>query len=155
MDLVLVHPQISQNTGNIGRLCVATGTRLHLVRPLGFSLEEKQLRRAGLDYWRHLDLQVHDSWEDYLEAARPGRLVLFTTKASSSLYAHAFAPESHLVFGAEDAGLPAAVHAHPGALRLAIPMPGEHSRSLNLSTSAGIGLYEALRQTRFTLQGTP
>ena len=147
MNVVLVEPEIPPNTGNIGRLCVAAGATLHLVHPLGFSLDERQLRRAGLDYWPHLRLREWPAW-DHFAAANPdaARWHLLTTKATRPYTAAGFASEDFLIFGCETRGLPAALlAAHPDRT-LRIPMRPE-ARSLNLSNAAGIVLYEALRQT--------
>jgi tRNA (cytidine/uridine-2'-O-)-methyltransferase len=147
--VVLVAPEIPQNTGTIGRLCVCTGARLHLIRPLGFSLDAAHVRRAGLDYWPHLDLAVHDSWEAFLAAARPRRLCFASTRGVRSIYEHRFRTGDFLVFGNESAGLPPAFYARYRRGLRTIPMPGAHARSHNLANAVSIVLYEALRQTRF------
>jgi tRNA (cytidine/uridine-2'-O-)-methyltransferase len=150
--VVLVEPEIPPNTGNIARLCLATGSRLHLVKPLGFSLDEKSLRRAGLDYWQDVDLRIWDSFDQLFEDAGGGegtaRFHFLTTKASQAYWSASFQPGDYLVFGRETKGLPESLlEKHPDRL-LTIPMPGDAARSLNLATSAGIVLYEALRQTQ-------
>ena len=146
LSVALVHPQIAPNTGNVGRLCVATGTPLHLVRPLGFVLSDRNLQRAGMDYWPRLDLTVHDDLPAFT-AAPPGPLWLFTTKADRSLWDAAFADGDCLAFGSETHGLPdALLAAHPDRCLRIPQVPGE--RCLNLATAVGIGLYEALRQRR-------
>ena len=150
IHLVLVEPEIPQNTGNIARSCALTGTKLHLVRPLGFSLEEKRLKRAGLDYWDKVDLEVHDSLEAFLEKYGKKRLYLVTTKAKSSLYDKNYEEEVFFLFGRESAGLPEELHEAYSEDRVCIPMktaPG--LRSLNLSNAVAIVLYEALRQKNF------
>ncbi len=147
--IVLVAPEIPQNTGTIGRLCVCTDARLHLVRPLAFSLDEARIRRAGLDYWPHLDLHVHDTWDDFLAAARPARLFFCTTKTSRSLYDVRFAEGDALVFGNESSGLPPPFYERYRDDLLTIPMPGAHARSHNLANAVSIVLYEALRQVRW------
>ncbi len=148
-NIVLYHPEIPHNTGAAGRLAVATGARLHLIRPLGFSLEEKYVRRTGLDYWKHVQLQLWDSLEELEAAAAPGaRFWFLSTKASRTLWDPALpmAPGDYFVFGPESKGLPERwIAAHPES-SLIIPMPGEHARSLNLSTSVAIMLYEGLRR---------
>jgi tRNA (cytidine/uridine-2'-O-)-methyltransferase len=150
LNLVLFRPQIPNNTGNIGRTALATGSRLHLIHPLGFSLEEKACRRAGLDYWEHLDLVEHEDWNAYLAQAHPERLWLLSTKAERSMREASWARGDHLLFGAEDAGVPAEVHAFVqerwGAEhRLRIPMISDPAiRSLNLATAVAIAAYEAL-----------
>jgi len=144
--IVLVEPEIPPNTGNIARLCGATGTRLHLVGKLGFSTDDRYLKRAGLDYWSEVDISY---WPDLaaLKLAFPeGRFVYTSKKAAQSYLEFSFQPGDFIVFGKETKGLPdALIEAHPET-SVRIPIPGK-VRSLNLSTSAGIVLYEALRQT--------
>jgi tRNA (cytidine/uridine-2'-O-)-methyltransferase len=147
--IVLVAPEIPQNTGTIGRLCVCTDARLHLVKPLAFSLDEARIRRAGLDYWPHLDLRVHDTWDDFLAAAGPARLFFCTTKTARSLYDVGFTEGDALVFGNETSGLPAAFYERYRSDLLTIPMPGAHARSHNLANAVSIVLYEAMRQVRW------
>ena len=153
-NIVLVAPEIPQNTGTIGRLCVCTDCRLHLVRPLGFQTDEASVRRAGLDYWHHLALQIHDDWEAFLAAARPGRLHFASTKGVRGLYDLRFAPDDFLVFGSESSGLPPAFYGRYAAELFTIPMPGRHARSHNLANAVSIVVYEALRQTEFSRCGT-
>ena len=150
--IVLVAPEIPQNTGTIGRLCVCVDARLHLIRPLGFRLDAARIRRAGLDYWHHVDLHVHDNWDAYLEAAAPPRLHLFTTHANTTLYARHFRDGDHLVFGNESSGLPPHLHQTYATRRCCIPMPGRHARSHNLANAVSIALYEGLRQTRYAAE---
>ncbi len=145
--IVLVAPEIPQNTGTIGRLCVCTGTRLHLVRPLGFSLDASKVRRAGLDYWQFLDLAVYDDWESFLGRTRPERLVFLSTKTSRSVYTCRFRSGDWLVFGNETRGLPTDFYSRYSEQLWTIPMPGPRARSHNLANAAAIVLYEALRQT--------
>ena len=145
LNIVLVQPEIPQNTGNIARTCAATGCRLHLVRPLGFAVTDKHLKRAGLDYWADVEVVFHDSLETFLAHHGTQKLWLASTKGTHSPDQVAFSDEDWLVFGRETAGLPEEfVNAH--RLRLIrIPMkPG--SRSLNLSNAVAIVAYEALRQ---------
>jgi tRNA (cytidine/uridine-2'-O-)-methyltransferase len=146
---VLVHPEIHWNTGNAGRTCLAAGATLHLVQPLGFSLDERQVKRAGLDYWEHVDLRVWPGWRQ-LEAELPslGEPYFFSTKATRALWdAPLGAPaDIVLVFGRETGGLPNELHEQYGDRFLALPMVSPRVRSLNLSTSVGIALYEVLRQ---------
>lgn len=153
LHIVLICPEIPPNTGNIGRLCAVTDCRLHLIHPLGFSLEDKQLRRAGMDYWHELDVHHHDDWGSFLKSAnRPQRLWLLTTKAEKNLWDTQFQPGDGLVFGNEGSGAPADVHAYIGsAFSTKIPQFNEQLRSLNLSTACGIATYEALRQIRTSL----
>lgn len=147
--IVLVAPEIPQNTGTIGRLCVCTGARLHLIEPLGFSLDEAHLRRAGLDYWPHLDWQLYPDWETWLErvAPEPGRLYFCSTKTDRSLYQTQLQAGDFLVFGNEGHGLPAAFYPRYQNRLVTIPMPGGHARSHNLANAVAIVLYEGLRQT--------
>lgn len=150
LHVVLVEPEIPNNTGNIGRTCVALGASLHLVEPLGFSLDEKRLRRAGLDYWPYLDFKVHPNLNSVLEEIPPtAKKALFTTKAKKSHFEAGFKDhEAWLFFGKETKGLSEGFLAeHPEDL-YKIPMPGE-TRSLNLANSVAIGLYEAFRQLNF------
>lgn len=146
LHVVLVHPEIPPNTGSIARLCAATGIRLHLVRPLGFSLDDRYLRRAGLDYWPHVDLKVHDDWHSYLETEGQARRFCFSARARRSYVQASFAGDDHLVFGCETKGLPPEVLDSAGGETLLIPIFTPHVRSLNLSNAVSIATYEALRQ---------
>ena len=146
MHIVLVMPDIPQNTGTIGRLCVCTGARLHLIRPLGFSLDASRVRSAGLDYWKWVDLKVHDDWESFLKSCLPERLFFCSTKASKNIYQTSFSDGDYLVFGSETRGLPDDFHEHYAEQLVTIPMPGQHARSHNLANAVSIVLYEALRQ---------
>ena len=146
LHIVLIAPEIPQNTGTIGRLCVCTGARLHLLRPLGFSLDESRIRRAGLDYWRFLDLRVHDNWDEFLAAKPPGRLFFASTRGGENLYRARFRDHDCLVFGNESSGLPPSFYERYRERLYRIPMPGEHPRSHNLANAVSIALYEALRQ---------
>ena len=145
-SIVLVRPEIPHNTGAIGRLCVGLGVPLHLVRPLGFRLDDKSIARAGLDYWPHLDVAVHDTWDDYLEAARPGRVMLLSTHGEKSLYDCGFKKGDALVFGNESSGLPEMFYGRYRDSLFRIPMPGEHARSINLANAVSIAAYECFRQ---------
>jgi tRNA (cytidine/uridine-2'-O-)-methyltransferase len=145
-NIVLVEPEIPPNTGNIARLCAATGTVLHLVEPLGFSLDDRQLKRAGLDYWESVEVRLWPSLAGLQQAFPQGRFLYLSTKASRSYLDACFRPGDFIVFGRETRGLPdELLRANPDTA-ITIPMPGQAVRSLNLSTSAGIVLYEALRQ---------
>lgn len=148
MHIVLVEPEIPANTGNISRTCAVTGTSLHLVRPLGFSLDDKHLKRAGLDYWDKLDLYYHDSFWELAESYPQGRFHLLTTKATKSYTEVIYGKDDFLVFGKETAGLSQEIHDAYADSRIRIPM-GKDIRSLNLSNAAAIVLYEALRQQGF------
>jgi tRNA (cytidine/uridine-2'-O-)-methyltransferase len=148
-NVVLVEPEIPPNTGNIGRLCLATGSTLHLIKPLGFSIDDRTLKRAGLDYWKEVDVQLWDSFEQ-LQGAREanGRFFFLTTKSKRPYYNVRFQAGDFLVFGRETKGLPESLlAAHPEEL-LTIPMQG--TRSLNLATAVGIVLFEGMRQLRHT-----
>lgn len=145
LHLVLVSPQIPPNTGNIARLCAVTGCKLSLVEPLGFSIADKELKRAGLDYWDQVFLALHKTWDAYLAAHPTARRFLFTARASKSLWEVEFEPGDHLIFGSEPTGLPKEILESGEGETLGIPML-EDRRSLNLSTSVGIAAYEALRQ---------
>jgi tRNA (cytidine/uridine-2'-O-)-methyltransferase len=148
LNVVLVSPEIHQNTGNIARTCAATGTRLHLIGPLGFEITDKALRRAGLDYWYSLDVSLYDSLEDFFQKVRPERMWLLTTKAPRRYTDVQFQDGDYLFFGRESAGLPEPfLEAHRESC-LKIPMAPE-ARSLNLSNSVAITVYEALRQLDF------
>ncbi len=143
--VVLHEPEIPNNTGNIGRTCIATGCALHLIRPLGFDTSEKACRRAGLDYWPRLQPREHGSWSAYLDAARPARVWLFTTKSDRPHWEADLRPGDHLVFGKETRGLPAEILGEAPDRLLTLPMvAGE--RSLNLATAVCAAVYEGLRQ---------
>jgi len=145
-SIVLLRPEIPHNTGAIGRLAVGLGVPLHLVRPLGFHLDDKSIARAGLDYWPYLDLHIHDTWEDFLSAAQPKRLFFLSTHGEKSLYGCRFAPGDFLVFGNESSGLPKPFYETYRADLFRIPMPGEHARSINLANAVSIAAYECYRQ---------
>jgi tRNA (cytidine/uridine-2'-O-)-methyltransferase len=150
LQIVLVSPQIPPNTGNVARTCSVTGTRLHLVGPLGFSLDAKDLRRAGLDYWREVAPEVYRDWPEFEARALRGqteKLHLFTARAARSLFDARFAPGDFLVFGQEQLGLPPALLAAWPERHVGIPMR-EGQRSLNLAVAAGIALYAALAAVR-------
>ncbi|NJN30595.1 MAG: tRNA (cytidine(34)-2'-O)-methyltransferase [Synechococcales cyanobacterium RM1_1_8] len=145
LRLVLIQPQIPPNTGNIARTCAATATPLHLVGPLGFEITDRQLKRAGLDYWPHVNLHQHDSIDSFKAVARPGRWIAFSTKGSENYSKFAFQDNDWLLFGCETSGIPPALMEACDA-RVYIPMEQKHVRSLNLSVSAALGLFEARRQ---------
>ena len=148
LNIVLFEPEIPANTGNIGRTCVATNTRLHLIEPLGFSLEEKQLKRAGMDYWKDLDVATYVNWEDFCERNPEAKVYYATTKARHVYSEVNYEEDCYIMFGKESAGIPEEIlKDHPDTC-VRIPMVGE-TRSLNLSNSVAIVLYEALRQNQF------
>jgi tRNA (cytidine/uridine-2'-O-)-methyltransferase len=147
LKVALLQPEIAPNTGNIGRLCVATGTELHLVRPLGFVLSDRLLKRSGMDYWERLKLTVHDDDDAFFASVAGARLWLFTSKGTRSLWEAKFEDGDVLVFGSETKGISQRVRERFPSCDLRIPQ-AEGERCLNLSTAAGIGLYEALRQVQ-------
>lgn len=146
-NIVLIEPEIPPNTGNIGRLCLATDSTLHLVKPLGFSIDDRELKRAGLDYWKEVDVRLWESFGDLGRSLKSdARFFFLTTKSDRAYYDVAFQRGDFLVFGRETKGLPEnLLAAHPDEL-LTIPMRG--TRSLNLATAVGIVLFEAMRQQR-------
>jgi len=151
LHVVLVHPEIHWNTGNAGRTCLAAGATLHLIEPLGFSLDEREVKRAGLDYWEHVDLRVWPSWEAF-EAELPalGTPYFFSTRATQWFWDAPLATSEDLVliFGRETSGLPPALHEEYASQFVALPILSPQVRSLNLSTAVAIGVYEVLRQRR-------
>ncbi|MCL2678455.1 MAG: tRNA (uridine(34)/cytosine(34)/5-carboxymethylaminomethyluridine(34)-2'-O)-methyltransferase TrmL [Clostridiales bacterium] len=148
MHIVLVEPEIPANTGNISRTCAVTGTALHLVLPLGFSVDDKHLKRAGLDYWRHLDLHYHNSFEELAQEYACARFLFASTKAQKLYHQVRYEKDDFLVFGKETAGLPANLLSRHAENCIRVPM-GKSLRSLNLSNAVAIMLYEALRQQNF------
>jgi len=147
LNIVLVNPEIPPNTGNVGRLCCAVGAILHLVKPLGFHLDDRSLKRAGLDYWRKVELVVWEDLENYLVAVPPERLVLTSSKRGDIYHRVQYGPEDHILFGPETAGLDADLFQRFPDRIARVPIRHDKVRSLNLSTSVGIVVYEALRQT--------
>ena len=148
LNVVLYEPEIPANTGNIGRTCMATGTRLHLIEPLGFRLGEKELRRAGMDYWDQLDVTRYADYEEFLEKNPGAKIYMATTKGPRAYTEVHFEPDCYLMFGKESAGIPEEILKQHPDTAVRIPMIGE-TRSLNLSNSVAIVLYEALRQNQF------
>jgi len=150
LNVVLFQPEIPQNTGNIGRLCSFNGLRLHLIHPLGFALSEKHIRRSGMDYWFTLDKVEHSSWDAFLETVDPEASIwLFSTKGEHSHWSASFKPGDYLLFGNEGHGCPDFVHQRVGKAHVVkIPQLVKGPRSLNLSTSAGIAVYEALKKIK-------
>lgn len=148
LNIVLLEPEIPANTGNIGRTCVAAGARLHLIEPLGFRITEKSVKRAGLDYWEQLDVTVYDNYEDFLEKNPGAKIYMATTKAHKNYAEVEYEEDAYIMFGKESAGIPEEILVDHEETCIRIPMFGD-IRSLNLSNSVAIVLYEALRQNRF------
>ncbi len=149
LNIVLFEPEIPANTGNIGRTCVATGTRLHLIEPLGFRLNEKSVKRAGMDYWEHLDVTRYINYEDFL-AKNPGaKIYMASTKAPRCYTEVQYEPDCYIMFGKESGGIPEEILLENQETAVRIPMM-EEIRSLNLGNSVAIVLYEALRQNHFS-----
>ena len=150
LNIVLVEPQIPQNTGNIARTCAATGARLHVVEPMGFRIDDAKLKRAGLDYWHLLDITYYDSLADFFEKNKDGKFFYFSTKATK-IYSQVEYPDNcYLVFGKETAGLPEELLFDNKESCVRLPMINDSSaRSLNLSNTVAIGVYEVLRQWNF------
>ncbi|GAB6168010.1 tRNA (cytidine(34)-2'-O)-methyltransferase [Clostridium carnis] len=147
LNIVLYQPEIPQNTGNIARTCVLTNSRLHLIKPMSFTIDDKQVKRAGLDYWKDLDLEIHESYEDFMEKYGNERIFLATTHGGVHYDEASFKEGDFIMFGKESAGVPEDVHnAHKG---IRIPMIKSSTRSLNVSNTAAIIAYEALRQIGF------
>ena len=152
LNIVLVEPEIPQNTGNIARTCAATGARLHIVKPMGFTIDDKKLKRAGLDYWYLLDLTYYENLDEFFEKNKDGSFFFFTTKALNTHSDVTYADKSYLIFGKETKGLPEELLLEHRDECVRIPMIDD-ARSLNLSNSVAIGVYEALRQLGYpTLQ---
>lgn len=148
INIVLYEPEIPQNTGNIGRTCVATGTRLHLIEPLGFSISDKAVKRAGMDYWEHLDVTVYEDYEDFCKK-NPGAKVYMATTKGPNVYSDVnYEPDCYIMFGKESGGIPEEILVNNQENAIRIPMNPE-IRSLNLSNSVAIVLYEALKQNDF------
>ena len=155
INIVLLEPEIPANTGNIGRTCVATGSRLHLIEPLGFDISEKAVRRAGMDYWKDLDLHVYKNYEDFLEKNPNAVIYMATTKAKHVYSDVTYPKDCYIMFGKESAGIPEEILQNHKDTCIRIPMVGE-IRSLNLSNSVAIVTYEVLRQNHFadmTMEG--
>lgn len=150
INVVLYQPEIPPNTGNIARTCAITGAKLHLIKPLGFDIDEKSVKRAGLDYWHLLELEVHESLNDFLDKYGDKEIYLSTTKATKYYDEVTYSKDCFIMFGRETSGLPAIIHERYHNNRIKIPMrQNEAARSLNLSNSAAIIIYEALRQLDF------
>ncbi len=147
LQVVLVEPKIPVNTGSIGRLCLATGSTLHLIGPLGFEINDSQLKRAGLDYWKHVTVKQHETFSAFMKAIpKEAPRVFFSTKAQTVFYRHRFEPGSYLFFGNETEGLSEAVRENPANQVFRIPQYDDRVRSLNLANAVSIVVYEAIRQ---------
>ena len=155
MNIVLLEPEIPQNAGNIARTCAVTNSTLHLIKPLGFSVDDKHLKRAGLDYWHYLDIRYYENWQDFIEKNKGAKIFMATTK-SKQLYTDVkYEKDDYIMFGKESAGIPEEILLENKENCVRIPMYGD-TRSLNLSNSVAIIVYEALRQQDFnnlTLEG--
>ncbi len=148
LNIVLLEPEIPANTGNIGRTCVAAGARLHLIEPMGFRISQKEVKRAGLDYWDQLDVTVYDNYNDFLKRNHGAKIYMATTKAEHTYAEVSYEEDAYIMFGKESAGIPEEILVEHPDTCVRIPMFGE-IRSLNLSNSVAIVLYEALRQNGF------
>ncbi|SDX45492.1 tRNA (uridine(34)/cytosine(34)/5-carboxymethylaminomethyluridine(34)-2'-O)-methyltransferase TrmL [Eubacterium barkeri] len=150
INIVLFQPEIPQNTGNIARTCALTETKLHLIKPLGFSISDKAVKRAGLDYWDLVDLAVYDNFEDFIRTNSQAELYLMTTHGDKHYADIDYPDNAFIMFGRETAGLPESIHSRYPKHRFRIPMKNHpHARSLNLANSVNIVLYEALRQHHY------
>ena len=148
LNIVLYEPEIPANTGNIGRTCVATGTKLHLIEPLGFRLDEKSIKRAGMDYWKDVDVTTYVNWQEFCEKNPTAKIYMATTKGRHVYTEVSYEPDCFIMFGKESAGIPEEILLENQETAIRIPMIGD-IRSLNLGNSVAIVLYEALRQHHF------
>lgn len=149
LNIVLFQPEIPQNTGNIARTCVLTNSKLHLIKPLGFSLDEKHLKRAGLDYWQYLDLEIHESYEEFRNKYKEGNFYFSTTKGKKLYTEVQYKKGDFIIFGRESSGLPDSIRNSNLESLIRVPMLETSTRSLNLSNTVAILTYEALRQMNF------
>ncbi len=149
LNIVLYRPEIPQNTGNIGRTCVLTGSRLHLIKPLGFEITDKQIRRTGLDYWKELDLEVHESWADFSMKYPEAVIYAITTKGTRYYHEVPFKDGDFILFGQESRGLPEEIREQLSNTLIRVPMIQESTRSLNLSNTVAIVAYEAMKAMGF------
>lgn len=150
LHIVLVSPEIPHNTGAIGRLCVCLDCCLHLIRPIGFHLDTEHIRRAGLDYWEYLRLEIHDNWSSFLNTVKVGNMFFLSTRGNKTLYDCRFESGDALIFGCESSGLPSTFYEEYASSLYKIPMPGENARSINLANAVSIATYEAYRQIFYT-----
>ncbi|MFT5885344.1 MAG: tRNA (cytidine/uridine-2'-O-)-methyltransferase [Arcticibacterium sp.] len=148
LNIVLIEPEIPNNTGNIGRLCMATGSTLHLVKPLGFEITDKRLKRAGLDYWEHLDVHYYESQEDFFQRHKDKRMAFFSSHGQKSHWDIPFKDNMFLIFGKESVGLPKELLETQKENLYQIPLYSDKVRSLNLANAVGIAVYEGLRALR-------
>lgn len=148
LNIVLVHPEIPNNTGNIGRLCLGGNARLHLVKPFGFEIDDSRLKRAGLDYWRHIDLHIYESFDDFMEVNQPKSLALMSSHGSKTYTEIPFKENTYLIFGKESSGLDQELLESYKEHTYSIPLLSDRIRSLNLANAVAITLYEANRQLR-------
>jgi tRNA (cytidine/uridine-2'-O-)-methyltransferase len=148
-NIVLYQPEIPQNTGNIGRTCVLTNSKLHMIRPFGFEITDKQLKRAGMDYWKHLRVQYYDSFEEFYIVNKSHKIYLSTTKAKNIYSDVKFTTDDYIMFGRESSGVPDYIRELLHDTSIKVPMIETSDRSLNLSNTAAIVVYEALRQINF------
>lgn len=146
INIVLLEPEIPNNTGNIGRLSLASGSKLHLIKPLGFELSDSRVKRSGLDYWKHVNLHVHESWEAFLLANPDADMVFMSSHGKNDFYSIKFRPNQFIVFGKESVGLPKELISEYKDKCYKIPLYSDKIRSLNLSNSVGIVVYEGIRQ---------
>jgi len=146
LNIVLLEPEIPNNTGNIGRLSLASGSTLHLIKPLGFNIDDARVKRSGLDYWKNVDLQVHESWELFLSKYPKAEFAFMSSHGENDFYSIDFKEDMFLVFGKESVGLPKELIANNKDKTFKIPLYSAHIRSLNLANSVGIVVYEGLRQ---------
>lgn len=149
LNVVLFEPEIAENTANIGRTCYLTKTRLHLIRPFGFVLDNKKMRRVGLDYWEHVDVVVHDSFEDFLNYAKDANIYLSTTHTTNRYTDVDYKDGDYIMFGSESKGVYDYIHEQLDKTAIKIPIRQDSDRSLNLANSVNIVLYEAIRQLGF------
>ncbi|MFT4525093.1 MAG: tRNA (cytidine/uridine-2'-O-)-methyltransferase [Bacteroidia bacterium] len=148
LNIVVVEPEIPMNTGNIGRLSLATGSRLHLVKPFGFEISDKRLKRAGLDYWKHLDVKTYESYDEFLASNKEQKMVFFSSHGTKSHWEIEFTDNLFLVFGKESVGLPVKVSEDNHEKLYKIPLVSPHVRSLNLANAVAIAVYEGMRQLK-------
>jgi len=146
LNIVLVYPEIPNNTGNIGRLSLAVGARLHLIKPFGFELSDKRVKRAGLDYWKHVDLHIYESWEEFVAKNTDAQLALLSARVDQSYLDIPFQNDIYLVFGQESVGLPTTITDQYPTQQYRIPIVSKHIRSLNLANAVSIVSYEGLRK---------